>query len=128
MTAISELRKKALEENPGYPIEFDDGKSIRLRPNLELSDEELDAFQVKVTAIQDMEDAEGLTVKDVRSAIVDALASVADDPELASRELGSESIALLNVIMAEYAKSVGSDSKSEGPNRATRRGRGTSNR
>lgn len=113
MTAIAELRKKALEQFPGYPIEFDDGTSIRLRSNVELPDETLIEFRNRANAILESGSDEDTEVSEFRKELVETLALVADKSDVAKDKLSEESLAILLIVLQEYLKALQDAAKDE---------------
>lgn len=106
MASILELRKKAEDQFPGYPVDFEDGSRIILKSSANFSEAERDAFNDKVEAVKALENDEGADIKAAHAAFVDSLASVSDDPDLATELLTKESTALLTVIFDEYGKHI----------------------
>lgn len=115
MTAISALRAKAAEKFGGYPVEFDSGKSVRLKSLMELNEAELAAFHKAQTAlVSERKDSEDFAVlEEVRREFAACLITVADDKALASKELGKESLGVLMAVFEAYTETVKSASKSE---------------
>lgn len=129
MSAITELRKKAEEKFPGYPVDFEDGTSIKLKAATNFTESEREAFNERVQVIESYTKEDGVTSTQAHTDLVEALASVADDADKARVELAKESIALLYVIFDEYGKHIqaqedegAAKSKGTGPAPRTRRG------
>lgn len=117
MTAIAELRKRAADKYPGFPIEFDNGTSTVLKSLLSLSKEELkkfDASQKRLAALEE-DKTEGVEVLEkTRAELVDCLVSVATDKATARKGLAEEGLDLLSVVFEEYSGTANAAAKSAG--------------
>lgn len=110
MTALSALRQKALDEYPGFPLEFDSGDGVLLKSFMTLDDTELKLFnqsQKRLSSLDEGEDVEAL-----KAEFVNILAGVSTDKAATAKELDKESFGTLALLFKEYASSAQDASKS----------------
>lgn len=110
MTAIADLRRKAEEKYPSYPIELDAGTLV-LTGIMSLSDEQLTSFTKAQAELSKLD--EGTDMLALKNGFVDLFAGVANNPDLARSELPKEDLGVLAVILEEYAGALNAGSKSE---------------
>lgn len=109
MTAIADLRAKAEEKYPSYPIELEAG-TVTLTGIMSLSDEQLDTFTKAQAELAKLD--EGSDMLALKNGFIDLFAGVADNPELARAELVKEDLGVLAVILEEYAGALNAGAKS----------------
>lgn len=110
MTAIAELRRKASEKYPSYPIEVDEG-TVTLTGIMSLTDDQLKSFTEAQATLAKLD--EGTDMAALKTGFVDLFAGVADNPELARTALAREDLGVLTVILEEYAGALNAGTKSE---------------
>jgi hypothetical protein len=111
MTALAALRAKAAEKYKPYPIEFDDGTSVTLQSILELSKDDLAAFNASSKRLSALEEDQDLDV--LREEFISILAGVSSDKALTASKLEAEGLGTLTVIFEDYAGSLSEGTKSE---------------
>jgi hypothetical protein len=100
---IEEFEAQAAAEYPGIPVEFSDGVTIVLRSSLDLDADSEMLMEAARKEYQALDEATS-EIADVRRSLVEVLAVVADDYELAKERFTTLRLSVLQAMLKEANK------------------------
>lgn len=109
MASIAQLRQEAEQRFTDYPVDLDDGTTVRLRNLLRLDDAGRTTAQTLLGAINETSGADSDDMSKVATqerAIRDFLLLVADRPEALRAEAGAWDLPLLLLVIEQYTETT----------------------
>jgi len=115
--AYDALLAEAEEQFPSFPITFSDGVTVRLRPTLDLNDEEIAELSKIQEELDKLDESSNLST--MREQYLRALVLVSDNPETAEARLGGAPLKAVITLFKKYNETMSGAAKSDGSAPAT---------